>query len=56
MQKLGGILLAIYFIISQIMSLVFFGQICGDWDNILGIIFAGPIVAEFKGLLWIFFI
>jgi len=56
MGKLGEILLAVYFIISQIMSIVFFIDICKDWDNLLAIIFAAPIVAELKGLLWVFFI
>ena len=56
MNNFLTVLLWIYLAISQIMSLVFFIEICGDWDNIVGIIIAGPVVSEFQGLLWPFFI
>jgi hypothetical protein len=56
MDSIGGILLGLYILISQIMSVIFFIDVCKQWDSIVGIIFLGPIVAEFKGLLWIFFI
>jgi len=45
----------IYLIISQIMTLYFWWQWAQDhgfWSSIL----LGPLVGEFKGLLWIFFI
>ncbi len=45
----------IYLIISQIMTLYFWGQYAlehGFWNSI----FIGPLVAFFNGLLWIIFI
>jgi len=45
----------IYLIISQIMTMYFWwlwAQDHGFWSSIL----LGPLVGEFKGLLWIFFI
>lgn len=51
-----GILLGLYILVSQIMTIVFFVDFCKDWDSIVSIIFLGPILAEVKGLLWIFFI
>ncbi len=51
-----GILLGLYILVSQIMTVVFFVDFCRDWDSIVSIILLGPILAELKGLLWIFFI
>lgn len=51
-----GILLWIYGIISQIMTVVFFVDFCKEWDSIIKIILLGPILAEVKGLLWFIFI
>ena len=56
MDSVGGFLVGIYLLISQIMSIIFFVDVCKEWDSLLGIIFLGPLVAEFKGILWIFFI
>ena len=56
MEKILTVLIWAYLAISQVMSIIFFVELCKDWDNILGIIFLGPIVAEFQGLLWPFFI
>jgi len=45
----------LYLIISQFMTIYFWwdwAQDNGFWSTIV----IGPIVAEFKGLLWIFFI
>lgn len=45
----------LYLIISQIMTLYFWWQWAQDhgfWSSIL----IGPLVGEFKGLLWVFFI
>ena len=56
MKDLGGILLGIYGLISQIFSIIYFIDICKEWDSLLAIILVGPFVAEFKGLLWIFFL
>jgi len=56
MDSIGGILVGLYLIISQIMSLVFLVEIAKSWDSVLAIIFFGPFLAEFKGLLWIFMI
>ena len=50
-----GIIGVIYLIISQIMTCYFWwlwAQDHGFWSSIL----IGPLVGEFKGLLWIFFI
>lgn len=55
-STIGGILLWIYGIISQIMTIVFFVQYCKADDSLLKIIFIDPLLAEIKGLLWIFFI
>ena len=44
-----------YFIVSQIMTLVFFIQYCRT-DSIVEIIFIDSVLSEIKGLLWIFFI
>lgn len=46
----------LYLFISQIMSIVFFIDICKEWDSTIGIILGGVFVAEIKGFLWIFFI
>jgi hypothetical protein len=46
---------AVYLMISQIMGLYFWwlwAQHHGFWSSIL----IGPLVGEFKGLLWIFYI
>lgn len=54
----GGFLTVIvylYLIISQGMAMYFwwlYAQDNGFWSSVL----IGPIVGEFKGLLWIFFI
>lgn len=54
MDNVGTFLAGIYLIISQVMSIIFYIDICREWDSILGIILFGPFVAEFKGLFWIF--
>lgn len=51
-----GFLLGVYFLVSQIMSLVFFIGYCKSDDSILEIIFIDSVLSEIKGLLWIFFI
>lgn len=56
MKNLITILLGIYIVISQIMTIVFFVNLCKTWDSIIKIIFLGTIWAEIKGLLWIFFV
>ena len=48
--------IGIYMLISQIMTLVFFVDYCKADDSLLKIILVDPILAEPKGLLWIFFI
>ena len=48
--------IVIYMLISQIMTLVFFVDYCKADDSLLKIILVDPILAELKGLLWIFFI
>ena len=54
MEDVGTFLAWIYLLISQLMSVIFFIDICKEWDSLVGIIFLGPFVAEFKGLFWIF--
>lgn len=51
-----GFLLWVYFIVSQIMTLVFFIDYCRAGDSLLEIIFIDTILSEIKGILWIFFI
>lgn len=46
----------LYFIISQIMTIVFFIGYCRSDDSLLEIIFIDSFLSELKGLLWIFFI
>lgn len=50
-----AVLLWLYVITSQVMTLVFFIQYCKT-DTILEIIFIDSWLSEIKGLLWIFFI
>lgn len=54
-SKIFGYLFFLYFLISQIMTVVFFVQYCKT-DSLIEIIFIDAILSEFKGLLWIFFI
>ena len=56
MSNFWYFVIGLYLIISQIMSLVFLVEIAKSWDSVLAIIFFGPFLAEFKGLLWIFMI
>lgn len=49
-------LTAIYIIISQIMTVVYFIQYCKTDDSILEIIFIDSVLSELKGLFWIFFV
>lgn len=51
-----GFLLWAYFIVSQIITLVFFIDYCRAGDSLFEIIFIDKILSEIKGLLWIFFI
>lgn len=56
MEKVVLVIVSLYTIISQIMAVVFFVDLCKAWDSILKIILLGPIWAEIKGILWIFFV
>ena len=55
-SKIGGFLLWMYLIVSQIMTVVFFVQYCRTDDSLLKIILIDPILSELKGIFWIFFI
>ena len=55
LKNILGVLYAIYLIMSQIMTVVFFIQYCRT-DSLLEIIFIDSFLSEFKGLLWIIFI
>ena len=52
LKNILGFLYAIYLIMSQIMTVVFFIQYCRT-DSLLEIIFIDSFLSEFKGLLWI---
>ena len=56
LSAIGGLLMWAYFIVSQIMSFVFFIDYCRSDDSILQIIFIDTLLSEIKGLLWIFFV
>jgi uncharacterized membrane protein len=56
LSAIGGFLMWAYFIVSQIMSFVFFIDYCRSDDSILQIIFIDTLLSEIKGLLWIFFV
>ena len=56
LSAIGGFLIWAYFIVSQIMSFVFFIDYCRSDDSILQIIFIDTLLSEIKGLLWIFFV
>jgi len=49
------IIVYIYLIISQVMT-VYFWWLWAQDNSFWISVFIGPIVGEFKGLLWIFFI
>ena len=55
LKTIGGILIWLYGITSQVMSLVFFIQYCKT-DSLPRIFFFDSWLSELKGLLWIFFI
>lgn len=55
LKNILSFLYAIYLIMSQIMTVVFFIQYCRT-DSLLEIIFIDSFLSEFKGLLWIIFI
>jgi hypothetical protein len=56
LSAICGFLMWAYFIVSQIMSFVFFIDYCRSDDSILQIIFIDTLLSEIKGLLWIFFV
>ena len=56
LSAIGGFLMWAYFIVSQIMSFVFFIDYCRSDDSMLQIIFIDTLLSEIKGLLWIFFV
>lgn len=53
--NIWGMLIWLYVLISQIMTIYFWWQYAKE-DNFLTALFIDPFLAEFKGLLWIFFI
>ena len=55
-SSIMGLLMGLYFLLSQIMTVVFFIGYCRSDDSIIEIIFIDTILSELKGLLWIFFI
>ena len=55
MENIFAVIMWIYGIISQIMTLVFFIDFCRT-DSFLQILFIDTWLSELKGILWIFFI
>ena len=53
--RIFGLFLWIYGIVSQIMALYFWWQYAKD-DNFIAVITIDVILAELKGIFWIFFI
>lgn len=56
MRNIMTVLVVIYIILSQVFSVIFFIDYVKETESILKIVFLGPIIAELKGILWIFFI
>ena len=52
---IGGILLWLYGISTQIMAIYFWWKMMKEDNFFMGIVI-DPIIAEFKGILWPFFI
>ena len=50
-----SIILGIYLVISQVATLYFWYDWAQD-HSFWSTVFIGPLVGEFKGLLWVFFI
>ena len=53
--SIGGILLWLYGISTQIMAIYFWWKMMKEDNFFMGIVI-DPIIAEFKGILWPFFI
>ena len=53
--SIGGILLWLYGISSQIMAVYFWWKMMKEDNFFMGIV-VDPIIAEIKGILWPFFI
>lgn len=53
--SIGGILLWLYGISTQIMAVYFWWKMMKEDNFFMGIV-VDPIIAEFKGILWPFFI
>ena len=56
LETVLGIIIGLYILVSQIMTVVFFVEYCKSGDSLLKIILIDPFLSELKGLLWIFFI
>ncbi len=50
-----GVLIGIYALVSQVMTVYFWWKMA-KVDNFITAMFIDPFIAEFKGLLWVFFI
>lgn len=55
LQIILYVVLWLYIVISQIMTIVFWWEMMLE-DNIIATIFIDPFIAEIKGVLWPFFI
>ena len=53
--SIGGILLWLYGVSTQIMAIYFWWKMMKEDNFFMGIVI-DPIIAEFKGILWPFFI
>lgn len=56
MRNIMTVLVVIYIILSQVFGVIFFIDYVKETESIFKIIFLGPIIAELKGIFWIFFI
>lgn len=55
LKSIAGGLLGLYSLSTQIMAIYFWWKLMKE-DNFIMAIFIDPFIAEFKGILWPFFI
>lgn len=56
LETVLGIIVGLYILVSQFMTVIFFIEYCKSGDSLLKNIFIDPFLSEIKGLLWVFFI
>ena len=55
LKTIAGLLIGLYLISTQVMTVYFWWQYMKE-DNFIVAILIDPVISEFKGLLWPFFI